>query len=300
MRKKIQILALSLVIGSTALFAQSIQKPWCNTDEAMNEVFAADPSAKVRYDEEQEKLRIAVEAYEKSLQNKKVGAAFQYTIPVVFHILHQGGTENIPDANCIAALANINNDYAASGSDIGTISPLFSSLYINSDIKFMLAHKDPYGNCTSGINHYEDANTDWDRSKFNNSVVNFAYTGTGAGKWNPTKYLNIYVIRQICTSPGVCPSCSGGCVVGYTFKPGTWPSGDPHDAFVIRSDYVNGNITSTRTLSHEIGHWLNLSHTFGNTNNPGVTCVMMVSVILQRLKVTFQLALLVQVVILVM
>jgi len=272
MKKIIQLLVLSSVFVSASVFGQTLQNPPCNTDEAMAELFASDPSAKVRYDQEQEKLRIALESYEKSLQNKKVGAAFQYTIPVVFHILHQYGSENIPDANCIAALANINNDFAASGSDVGTINSTFAPLYINSDIKFMLAKKDPLGNCTSGINHYADPNTDWDRSKTNQSVANFAYTGTSAGKWNPTKYLNIYVIKQICTSAGVCPSCVSGCVVGYTYKPGSWATGDPHDAFVIRSDYVSSNISDTRTLSHEIGHWLNLSHVWGNTNNAGVTC----------------------------
>lgn len=267
MKKNIQILALSIFMGSAVMNAQQDSKDApCQTYNAMDQVFAADPDAKVRYDQAQEELRAATLAYEASLKNQKVGAAFQYTIPVVFHILHTYGAENIPDANCISALANINNDFAATGPDVSTISSLFSSLYINSDIKFMLAHKDPLGNCTSGIVHYYNTSTDW-----NQSAPNYAYSGTSAGKWNPTKYLNIYVVRSICPSTSTCSS-AGGIIIGYTYKPGTLSLGSPADAFVIRSGWVNNNITNTRTLSHEIGHWLNLSHTWGNTNNAGVSC----------------------------
>ena len=121
MKKNIQTILLSMFVGSSVLLAQSVQTPQphdivmpCATYEAMDAVFAAYPSAKLRYEEEQEKLRLATIAYEESLKNHKTNAAFQYTIPVVFHILHTYGAENIPDANCISALANINNDFAAS------------------------------------------------------------------------------------------------------------------------------------------------------------------------------------------
>ncbi len=267
MKKTLQTIAMALFI-SGSLFAQEPHNAVmpCATYEAMEQAFQQDANARVRYEQEQEKLRQATISYEESLKNKKMGAAFQYTIPVVFHILHTNGAENIPDANCIAALANINNDFAATGGDVGTISPLFASLYVNADIKFMLARKDPNGNCTSGINHYYNTSTDW-----NQSAPNYAYSGTGAGKWNPTRYLNIYVVRSICPSTSTCSS-AGGVIIGYTYKPGTWLSGAAQDAFVIRSSWVSSNVIDSRTLSHEIGHWLNLSHTFGNTNNPGVTC----------------------------
>lgn len=267
MKKNIQTLVLSVFMGSTALIGQTndIVMP-CATYEAMEQVFNTELGARQRYETEQEKLRLATIAYEESLKNNKIGAAFQYTVPVVFHILHTYGPENISDANCIAALANINNDFAASGPDVGTINSTFAPLYINSDLKFMLAHKDPLGNCTSGIVHHYNVNTNW-----NQSAPNYAYSGTAAGLWNPTKYLNIYVVNSICPSTSTCSS-AGGIIVGYTYKPGTLSTGSPADAFVIRSGWVNGNIVNTRTLSHEIGHWLNLSHTWGNTNNPGVAC----------------------------
>jgi PKD repeat protein len=72
-------------------------------------------------------------------------------------------------------------------------------------------------------------------------------------------------VKEIVASPG-----QQGIVVGYTYKPGTWSTGAIQDAIVYRHDYFNGG--NARNLTHEIGHWLNLAHTFGNTNNPGVTC----------------------------
>jgi hypothetical protein len=267
MKKNIQTLVLSIFMGSAILNAQNDDKVApCQTYNAMDMVFNADPSARVRYNEEQEKLRLATIAYEESLKNHKVGAAFQYTIPVVFHILHTYGSENISDANCIAALANMNNDYAATGPDKATINSNFISLATSADIKLMLAHKDPLGNCTSGIVHHYNTNTTW-----NQSAPNYIYSGTSAGQWNPTKYLNIYVVKSICPSSATC-STAGGIIQGYTYKPGTFVSGHPADVFVVISTEVNSSITSSRTLSHEIGHWLNLSHPWGNTNNPGVAC----------------------------
>lgn len=267
MKKSIQTLLLAFSLSGTSLLAQEQQTVMpCATYDAMEAAFQADPSLRAKYEAEQEKLRQATVAYEESLKNQKIGAAFQYTIPVVFHILHENGSENISDANCISALANINNDFAATGPDVATISSLFASLYINSDIKFMLAHKDPSGNCTSGINHYYNTSTNW-----NQASPNYAYSGTGATQWNPSKYLNIYVVKSICPNTSTCSS-AGGIIIGYTYKPGTWPTGNSRDAFVIRSGWVSSNIIDSRTLSHEIGHWLNLSHTWGNTNNPGVAC----------------------------
>jgi len=262
MKKNLQTLALSMLIGASALNAQNIQP--CATYDAMEQVFANFPEARARYEKEQDELKKATIAYETSLQMGSKVAAVQYTIPVVFHVLHMGGPENISDAALISALAQINSDYAKAGSDVGTISPLFSSLYINSDIKMMLAHKDPMGNCTSGIVHYYNTNTDW-----NQGAYPYPYTGTAAGKWNPTKYLNIYIVRSICPTTPTCSS-SGGTVVGYTYKPGTWSSGAAQDAITYNYSFLSG--LQARSLSHEIGHWFNLSHTFGNTNNPGISC----------------------------
>lgn len=246
------------MLGSLAGYSQSQAIQPCNTYQAMEERFKADPQARKSYEESQEKAYQEYLAAQKNNANGKT-AATVYTVPVVFHILHQGGVENISDQTCITALNQINSDLAAAGPDASLVAAPYSSLYVNSDIKLMLAHKDPSGNCTSGIVHYYDSRTNW-----NQGNVGSNYTGI---TWDPTKYLNIIIVKQIIPTGTV---TGGGIIVGYTYKPGTWPSGALQDAVVYNYGFLTG--LQARSLTHECGHWFNLSHTFGNTNNPGVSC----------------------------
>lgn len=255
MKKHLYSIIVGLGLSSVPVIAQQAVQP-CITYHAMEEHFKADTQAKTRYEAAQKQLE--QETIQNSMSNARP-VAFQYTVPVVFHVLHQGGAENISDATITAALAQINSDYARAGSDVTSIAQPFQNLYINSDIKFMLAHKDPNGNCTTGIEHLYDTRTVWQQA--NTSY----YNGI---TWNPTKYLNVIIVSQIVPSGTV---AGGGTIVGYTYKPGTWSTGASQDAIVYNFGYLN-SLYNMRSLSHEIGHWLNLSHTFGNTNNPGVAC----------------------------
>lgn len=251
--KKTLTCFLSALALLPTLNAQNPTRKPCATYEAMEEVFRHDPAARERYENEQAKL-----LQEEAADPQAKSSAFEYTVPVVFHVLHKGGPENHSDAYLKQALDWVNKDFDASHSDVGTIQQPFQSMFIPSDIKFVLAKKDPDGNCTNGIIHHYDSRTDWDRDGklYYNSPL---YAGI---TWNPTKYLNIIVVRDIVDNSGV---------IGYTFKPGTHGSGDTRDAVVIVGSFLN-TFDNTRYLSHEIGHWLNLSHTFGDTNDPGIAC----------------------------
>ena len=204
--------------------------------------------------------------YQAFLQNASAAKTMSvdptFTVPVVFHILHLGeapGTgSNIDDQLCIDALAQVNRDYARQGADTSTIDPLFEPLYENSHMEFMLARKDPYGNCTNGIVHHYDPKTNWSQA----DLFNYQYSTMAAGNWNPSRYLNVYIVKNIIGG-------SIGIIVGYTHLPGTAPI-DPSDAIVYRNDFLSG--LDARSLSHEIGHWFGLSHTFGSTNEPGLEC----------------------------
>ncbi len=267
MKKQLSIIISGLVI-SVSSFAQlqntGLKLIPCNTYNAMDEIFANDPGAKSRYNLVQSQFQLEYEAAMQNSSQMKT-AAVVYTVPVVFHILHLGGSENISDATVIAAMTQINSDYRKLGSDIGSINSNFSSLYVDAQITFALAKKDPNGLCTNGIIHHYDANTNWVQSS-----SPFNYSGAGAGRWPTNKYLNIYVVKCIDGgSSAPCPPVTS-FIGGYTILPGTAATNASRDAIVYRSDQLTG--LSTRALSHEMGHWLNLSHTFGNTNNPGVVC----------------------------
>ncbi len=260
--KKIITTAIALLfIGYEAIHAQNIQP--CNTYQ-MQEYYAKTIPG---YAEKLQAITQQTEAdflnHLNGLSTQKTGSlspSYTFTIPVVFHILHTNGIENISDAACVSALAQINSDYARLGSDTNTIDPLFKSLYVNSRLHFQLAQKDPAGNCTNGIIHHYDPNTDWDQA---NALYHYKYTIPEiTGSWIPSKYLNIYIVKNIIGQ-------SAGIIVGYTHLPGTAPS-KGSDAIVYRYDFLSG--TNARSLSHEIGHWFGLSHTFGGSNNAGISC----------------------------
>ena len=263
MKKQVSKITLALaLLTSVAGFSQEPHHYPCATYDAMEQHFKANPDARRLYEQaqktlEQSRLQAESNAFAKP-------AATVYTVPVVFHVLHEGGPENISDAAIVAALNQVNADFARTSPDTGSIFAPFKSRYINSDIKFMLAKKDPQGNCINGIVRHLDPKTHWSQSAAQQSFY-WPYT------WDPTKYLNIYIVNEILPQGTV---TGGGIIVGYTYIPGTWPTGNAHDAIVYRYSHLSTNFPNpdARSLSHEIGHWLSLPHTFGNTNNPGVVC----------------------------
>ncbi len=259
MKKQIVHIVLSAVFAIPFFgFSQDANIRPCDTYGAIEQVFAQDPQLRINYENSQKLLQEQILNYNELMSLGKPSAAPEFTIPVVFHILHLGGSENISDAECISALNQVNSDLAKMGSDASSVAPPFNNLYIPSDIKLMLAKKDPNGNCTNGIVHRYDARTNWDRTG------NMAALYAGI-TWNPTKYLNIIVVKQIISQPG-----QVGIVIGYTFIPGTLPTGDNRDAIVYNHSFLGG--LNARSLTHELGHWLGLQHTFGATNNPGIQC----------------------------
>ena len=74
-----------------------------------------------------------------------------YIIPVVFHIIHDNGNENISNEQVYDAIRRLNEDYRKLNADTSTIFSEFKSIASDSEIEFRLAQKDPNGNCTNGI-----------------------------------------------------------------------------------------------------------------------------------------------------
>jgi hypothetical protein len=262
MKKQVSKITFALAcLSALAGHSQNTAYP-CGTYEAMQAQFKADPSARARFEASQAYLRQLSESNASS--QAKPQPTIVYTVPVVFHVLHQGGPENVPDATIISALQQINNDYARNSPDTNQIFKPFKNLYIDSEIRFMLAKKDPQGNCINGIVRHVDPKTNWDQTAAQQS---FYWTHT----WDPTKYLNIYLVANIAPQGTV---TGGGIIIGYTHIPGQWPTGNPHDAIVYRYSALGSSFPNPacRDLAHEMGHWFSLPHTFGNTNNPGVVC----------------------------
>lgn len=181
-----------------------------------------------------------------------------YTIPVVFHILHTNGVENISDEQVFDAVAVLNRDFRKLNADANTVKSDFLGLVADAEIQFRLATKAPNGTCFNGITRTVSSLTDGGSGQqqlytaMNNNNV---YQGT----WDHTKYLNIIVAKNI------------GGAAGYTFLPGS--SQAYYNTIFILQEYVgrigSGTEYRSRSLTHEVGHWLNLKHTWGDGNEPG-------------------------------
>ena len=172
-------------------------------------------------------------------------------IPVVVHVVHRNATEDISQAQIDSQIAVLNNDFRKRNGDVsGTPAP-FAPLAADSRISFRLATTDPAGNPTTGITRTRTSRT---TGFTDDDAVKSASSG-GHDAWPADRYLNMWV----------CP-LSGG-LLGYAQFPG---GSAATDGVVIRHTAFGTTGTAAapfnlgRTATHEIGHWLNLRHIWGD------------------------------------
>ncbi len=263
MKKNLFTILGVTMLGFSSIAQNGLKLHPCNTFDAMEEGFKADPALRARFEASQAQFELDYAAEMSRVNSAAKVAVPVYTIPVVFHIM---GNLSVTDQAFVTLLNYINNDYAKTGADVGTIHPSFASLYVDSEIRFALAQRDPNGKCTNGIIRHDNDNPTWSQT-----APAYNYSGTGANRWPTNQYLNIYIVECISSATMPCPP-TGAYIGGYTYLPGGTPytgNGNMGDAIVmLRNQVTVSGPTDARTISHEVGHWLNLSHTFGSSNNP--------------------------------
>jgi hypothetical protein len=177
-------------------------------------------------------------------------------IPVVVHVVHRTATENISDAQILSQIEVLNADFRATNPDRSSTPSVFTSLIGDARVTFKLADVDPDGNTTDGITRTSTSN-----SSFTSDTddVKSASTG-GADAWPADRYLNIWTCGNL-------RNAAGQALLGYAQFPGG-PA--PTDGVVILHSAFGTSGTAAapfnlgRTASHEIGHWLNLRHIWGD------------------------------------
>ena len=174
-------------------------------------------------------------------------------IPVVVHVIYNTPAENVSVAQIKSQIKVLNRDFRATNPDKSKVPDVFKGLVADSKIEFVLATKDPDGAPTNGITRTKTTRTSFG----SNDSVKFTEAG-GHDAWPSSEYLNMWV----CTL--------GQGLLGYA----QFPGGPPETDGVVILNTATGNVGTAkppfglgRTATHEIGHWLNLRHIWGDAED---------------------------------
>jgi hypothetical protein len=143
------ILATAIIIQSVVTAtAQELQK--CGADELRISTLREMPKVAEAVATREAELERFTTEWRFEGENREDDEA--YLIPVVFHVIHQHGTENISDAQLLDGIRICNETLRRTYPDTADIIEAFKPLHADCGIELRLATKDPYGNCHSGIN----------------------------------------------------------------------------------------------------------------------------------------------------
>jgi gliding motility-associated-like protein len=252
--KKVGLFILAFLLYCLS-YAQTTQ-PSCLTDQLHDVLLKSDAAYKLRY-----------EGYDKAIHDttmspKAAQKSTVHTLPIVIHIITPIGTSigqgnNLTDVQVLEGLNLLNQSFANAGVFAATDG-------VDMEISFCLARRDPQGQPTNGITRYE--------SNLVSDITTCGTFGTNAASdaaikqlvnWDCTQYINIWLVTDLYDS-------NLGCsLAGYAYFPGAPCT---VDGIVQESRYWN-TVSGTQVTAHEMGHYLNLNHTFlgGCTNTDCLT-----------------------------
>jgi hypothetical protein len=223
--------------------ASTPQSRNCSTMEVLERLMKEDPGYRDRMNQIEQQIQ-------EYLRQNPERDNLIVNIPVVVHVVYRTTTENISDAQIQSQISVLNQDFRKLNADAGNTPAAFAGLVADCQINFCLATRDPNGAATTGITRTKTRKTAFST----NDDVKKSSRG-GKDPWPASSYLNLWV----------CNLSNG--ILGYAQFPG---GSAATDGVVINYKAMGTTGTATypfnlgRTATHEVGHWLNLRHIWGD------------------------------------
>ncbi|MBP6304194.1 MAG: T9SS type A sorting domain-containing protein [Bacteroidia bacterium] len=243
-------LSLGIVLAVlTCTQAKAQHNKWCITDEIHVEQLKNDPQMYLRMQQFNDLIKAVQEGKTKA-NAEDVDQVIK--IPVVFHVFHENGNENISRTQILDQIRILNEDFRRLNKDSVNTNPVFKDVAADFKVEFELAKLDPNGRCTDGVVRMYTRYT----SNADDNIKRLSV-------WPNNRYLNVWVVKNI-KDRG-----DAGTILGYAQFP--WAINGKQssvtDGVIIRHDYIGSVGTSNaaragRVATHEIGHWLGLFHPF--------------------------------------
>lgn len=240
MKTFIYCFALGLIICYTS-YSQDL--PQCGTTEYWEEILNEDSLTRLRVQENEKLIRITYDTKQIPIQKLII-------IPVVVHVVWNTPDQNVSDAQILSQINVLNEDFRRM---LGTNGYNNKKIGADTKVEFRLAQKDKQGRKINGITRVQTTVPFFTNKGPDKDRVKFSSKG-GADAWDARHYLNLWVCKLRTN------------LLGYA----TFPGGASNlDGVVIGYEYFGDKVGTTnpphnlgRTSTHEIGHWLNLYHTF--------------------------------------
>ena len=246
MKNRITLALMSfLFLGFSFAFAQQRE---CSTMENLEYRKQLDPGLQKRMDNIERFTQTKIQ----QMEGKSIAGSI-ITIPVVVHVIYSNANENISDAQILSQIQVLNDDFRRMNSDANNTW----SQAADTQIQFCMATVDPSGNTTNGITRKSSSTTSWGT----NDAMKKSSQG-GVDPWDTSQYLNMWVCNI------------GGGILGYAQFPG---GSAATDGVVMGPQYFGSSNGGSgfylsapfdlgRTTTHEVGHFLNLRHIWGDGN----------------------------------